>query len=121
MAHREVVEADFRMPEYRDAKVEDFERRADGKLVRKDRWQTGMHHVASILSMNGRGGFEIDEVVAAVKKLVDAAPLARCEADCDGDCEHPKCPQLADGEPVKSGRHCPLDVADQSRAERCES
>lgn len=32
-----------------------------------------------------------------------------CRADCDGMCEHPKCPQFLDGEPQRSGRHCPLD------------
>lgn len=32
-----------------------------------------------------------------------------CMADRDGDCKDPGCPQLRDGEPAKSGRHCPLD------------
>lgn len=32
-----------------------------------------------------------------------------CHADSDGDCEWAKCPQLRDGEPKKTGRHCPLD------------
>jgi hypothetical protein len=36
--------------------------------------------------------------------------LTNCAAGWDGDCTHEQCPQLADGEPVKSGRHCPLDV-----------
>ena len=35
-----------------------------------------------------------------------------CRAGSDGDCEWKDCPQLADGEPHKSGRHCPLDVYD---------
>jgi len=35
--------------------------------------------------------------------------LKRCAADRDGDCVHAECPQLRDGEPKKSGRHCPLD------------
>lgn len=33
-----------------------------------------------------------------------------CHGDRDGECHWVKCPQLADGEPVRSGRHCPLDV-----------
>lgn len=36
-------------------------------------------------------------------------PLAHCAAHRDGECHHQDCPQLRDGEPVKSGRHCPLD------------
>ena len=35
-------------------------------------------------------------------------PITRCEADCDGDCTHPMCPQNRDNEPHKSGRSCPL-------------
>ncbi len=34
--------------------------------------------------------------------------LFHCAADRDGDCTHPECPQLRDGEPTKSGRSCPL-------------
>lgn len=33
----------------------------------------------------------------------------RCHADRDGDCVWSGCPQLRDGEPQKTGRHCPLD------------
>ena len=33
-----------------------------------------------------------------------------CHAGSDGDCSWSDCPQLRDGEPVKSGRHCPLDA-----------
>lgn len=33
---------------------------------------------------------------------------AQCHAGTDGDCYWPKCPQLKDGEPRKSGRSCPL-------------
>jgi len=33
-----------------------------------------------------------------------------CAAGKDGDCIHGGCPQLRDGEPGKSGRHCPLDT-----------
>jgi hypothetical protein len=39
--------------------------------------------------------------------------LKRCAAARDGDCSHIDCPQLRDGEPVKSGRHCPLDIRDK--------
>lgn len=35
--------------------------------------------------------------------------ITRCQSDDDGYCEWPGCPQLRDGEPKKTGRHCPLD------------
>jgi hypothetical protein len=38
-----------------------------------------------------------------------AKPLTRCAAARDGDCSHAQCPQLRDGEPRATGRHCPLD------------
>jgi hypothetical protein len=34
----------------------------------------------------------------------------RCRAARDGECVWSECPQLRDGEPVKSGRHCPYDT-----------
>lgn len=34
----------------------------------------------------------------------------RCKANQDGDCSWEHCPQLRDGEPVRSGRHCPIDT-----------
>lgn len=39
-------------------------------------------------------------------------PEPRCHAQMDGDCDWKDCPQLRDGEPEKSGRHCPLDRRD---------
>ena len=33
---------------------------------------------------------------------------ATCQADRDGDCDHPGCPQVRDGEPRASGRSCPV-------------
>lgn len=41
------------------------------------------------------------------------APLDHCVAGKDGECTHPDCPQLRDGEPAKSRRHCPLDTDDE--------
>ena len=39
------------------------------------------------------------------------ALLTRCAAGRDGECGHAQCPQLRDGEPRATGRHCPLDTA----------
>ena len=36
----------------------------------------------------------------------------RCHSSRDGECNDARCPQLRDGEPQKSGRHCPLDSLD---------
>lgn len=35
-----------------------------------------------------------------------------CQADDDGHCVHKLCPQVRDGEPAGTGRHCPLDKED---------
>lgn len=34
---------------------------------------------------------------------------AGCHSDRDGDCVWEECPQIRDGEPGRSGRHCPRD------------
>lgn len=67
---KEVTERDFRQPEFRDAKVEDYEFRADGKLVRKDRWEMAVQTIRGIVGLNARE-FEIDEVIGAVRGLMD--------------------------------------------------
>jgi len=42
--------------------------------------------------------------------------LQRCRAArSDGECIYSRCPQLRDGEPARSGRHCPLDTWPGSR------
>lgn len=53
---REVTEADFRLAEYRDAKVEDYEFDSTGELVRKDRWETTVRRIAIILQDAGVDG-----------------------------------------------------------------
>jgi hypothetical protein len=42
-----------------------------------------------------------------------AVAPTRCAANRDGECSHPLCPQLLDGEPAKSKRHCPIDIEDE--------
>lgn len=68
MPQREVTEQDFRMPEFRDARVEDYEFRDDGKLVRKDRWERAVQSIRHLVGNNKRE-FEIDEVIEAVRVL----------------------------------------------------
>lgn len=50
---------------------------------------------------------------AAVEKKWPGPEHNRCCAGRDGDCNWPHCPQNRDGEPMKSGRHCPLDVYEE--------
>lgn len=71
MNQRVVTEQDFRMPEYRTAKPEDYEFRDDGKLVRKDRWEMAVQSIRIAVGLDGRE-FEIDDVVAKVEALADA-------------------------------------------------
>lgn len=66
---RQVTEQDFRYPEFRDKDPNDYEFRADGKVVRKDRWETGIYDIVCILGIEG--DFEISEVVEKVRKLAE--------------------------------------------------
>lgn len=53
----------------------------------------------------------LDQFLAAAKEAgVTHLALTRCAAGKDGDCTHWLCPQLRDGEPKATGRHCPLDT-----------
>ena len=87
---RAVTENDFRAPEFRDAKAEDYEFRADGKIVRKDRWENGIHSIrnrlaeAGVESMKGRE-FEISDVVDAVSILIKKAFPQPPENNADAD------------------------------------
>lgn len=71
MSQRVVTEQDFRMPEYRTAKPEDYEFREDGKVVRKDRWEMAVQSIRIAVGLDTRE-FEIDDVVAKVRALADA-------------------------------------------------
>jgi hypothetical protein len=41
--------------------------------------------------------------------------ITDCRSASDGDCFWKECPQLRDGEPHKTGRHCPLDIKSEDR------
>lgn len=73
MSMRQVTEQDFRMPEFVGKNPEDYEFRDDGKVVRKDRWETGIRKIRSILG-DGRREFEVDDIVRAVEALVETVP-----------------------------------------------
>jgi hypothetical protein len=61
------------MPEFRDADPKDYEFRADGKVVRKDRWENGIHSIRYALG-DSRREFEIEDIVRAVRALVETIP-----------------------------------------------
>ena len=71
---RIVTELDFRMPGYKDAKPEDYEFRDDGKLVRKDRWETGIQRIRHRVGVGVREDWEINDIILKVEKL--ATPLS---------------------------------------------
>ncbi|MBP2301523.1 hypothetical protein [Azospirillum picis] len=99
----------------------DLAQDALNRLRRADARGTGCHLTAEMvqaLSVTNIG--EIwnqpdprDETEDQAMAIHAAAPLDHCVAGKDGECNHPDCPQLRDGEPAKSRRHCPLDADDE--------
>lgn len=53
-----------------------------------------------------------DEEFCRVAEMRDlsAASSPRCHGGRDGECAWSQCPQTRDGEPERTGRHCPLDI-----------
>lgn len=76
---RPVTEQDFRMPQFRDAKPEDYERRDDGQIVRKDRWETTVRAIASQFGVDARKGFECDTLLHWVEDFIERAKAAGVE------------------------------------------
>lgn len=62
-----LTEKDLRHPDFQEGTPDDYERRADGKIVRKDRWQKAITHLA--IELLGKREFEVEEVVAACLRL----------------------------------------------------
>ena len=102
---REVTEADFRIPELREAKVSDYEFREDGALVRKDRWEQGLRCVVGLLEdfddddagSVSRRKFEIEDVAFAVEQALTALRGLRVAA-AEG--------RLASAAPIEWGNGC---------------
>ena len=70
-----ITERDLRIPEFRDCDIADLERRDDGTIARKDRWERGIREIAGILrngdTLDPRKQFEVCDVVAAVRANAD--------------------------------------------------
>lgn len=75
--NKQVTELDLRRPEFQDPKLkpEHFEFDADGEVVRKDRFETGMRRVHGVLIEQGlssaRGKWTVDSVVEKVRSALD--------------------------------------------------
>lgn len=65
--------------------------------------------IAKVLKLSPRSIFAAATTAVTVPPMV-APPLTRCAAGRDGECINHQCPQLRDGEPRSTGRHCPLDT-----------
>lgn len=61
MNNKPVTEEDFRKDEYKGAKVEDYERRVDGSIARKDRWENCVRNLACYLGIFRRD-WEVSDV-----------------------------------------------------------
>lgn len=72
---REVIEEDFRMPEFVGKDPKDYEFRGDGKIVRKDRWEKGIHKLNEILGYQRE--FEIDDLLEKVRVIKNEAAEAK--------------------------------------------
>lgn len=56
-----------------------------------------------------------DDALPPLQYFHSGRRMTRCQADDDDHCDYKGCPQHRDGEPEKSGRHCPLDTGDNIR------
>lgn len=72
------------------------------------RWSTGIH---------AEGALEECQIPDDIQPVFQAQQrrMSFCQSNGDGECEHPKCPQIAHDEPKATGRHCPWD-----RVPHCE-
>lgn len=70
MNNNQVTEKDLRMPQFRDARLEDLEFDSSGEVVRKDRFETSMRKISGKLhgvnGLSARSGWTCEQVVEAV-------------------------------------------------------
>jgi len=62
-----------------------------------------------LVTNNWQAGLDCSKCKANDRRRAARATANGCHAGKDGDCIHAACPQLRDGEPHATGRHCPLD------------
>lgn len=80
MSKEIVTEKDIRMPEFKDANIEDLEFDASGNVVRKDRFETSMRKISGMLrgvnGLDASSTWTCEQVVEAVKYVVDKSGIA---------------------------------------------
>ena len=74
MTNRTVTIEDFIKDEFKGKDPNDYEFRGDGKIVRKDRWEAGIHNIHNLLVSYGvlknHDEFEIEEIFKSVEGLL---------------------------------------------------
>lgn len=65
---KEVTERDLRDPRFQHGEPSDYEFREDGSIALKNRWETGLRNIASIMGM-AREPWEVDDIVNMVREL----------------------------------------------------
>lgn len=69
-----VTEQDIRLPQFRDAKLEDLEFDGSGEVVRKDRFEKSMRKIQGMLhdinGLSSRSTWTCEQVVGAVDQLL---------------------------------------------------
>jgi hypothetical protein len=60
---------------------------------------------------------DLDELSEAEKACMSTLEHPRCRGDDEGQCAWRRCPQIRDGEPSATGRHCPYDTRAQEELE----
>lgn len=83
MSKEVVTERDIRLPEFKDAKLEDLEFDGSGKVVRKDRFETSMCKISGMLrGVNGlspRSSWTCEQVVEAVRMVIEDGAIKDIE------------------------------------------
>jgi len=77
---KQVTERDIRLPQFKDAELDDLEFDSSGDVVRKDRFETSMRKIQGILhgvnGLSARSGWTCEQVVDAVKQITQIKDLA---------------------------------------------
>lgn len=70
-------------------------------------------HLTMCIAAHARARKQCEQNAEREALMKGAPHTDRCKADRDGECDWAGCPQLRDGEPKRSGRHCPRDVSEE--------
>ena len=87
----------------------------EGKLLPLDAQLLGMvgRFLPDDVAARLRAEMATDAAAAEAARTVEVFESAEpptCHADRDGGCSWSECPQVRDGEPYRSGRHCPIAI-----------